>query len=144
MDIDNYLLSKETWTAAKKFKASMAVPPAHAGFLAEYHLPRFLYLSANDKGNNEMKPKALHRSPCICVSWGKPRKTSDIEKYRWILPFHVISHLFIFILLHSTNDYYPCCPYAISKIRIAKLCYKTLLCGNLNNLCQWNYGLWVF
>ena len=39
------------------------------GFLTEGHLPRvFVMLVANDKGDNEMIPGAVHRSPDICLT----------------------------------------------------------------------------
>ena len=48
------------------------------GFLANDHLPRVLphsRLSANDKGANEVKPGAVHRSPGTCfTAEGNPRK----------------------------------------------------------------------
>jgi hypothetical protein len=37
-------------------------------FLANGHLPCMSLLSANDKGENEMKLEAVHRSPSICLT----------------------------------------------------------------------------
>ena len=48
------------------------------GFLVKGHLPRVpcqSLLSANDKGDNEIIPGAVHRSPCIAADEnpGKPQ-----------------------------------------------------------------------
>ena len=48
------------------------MPPATVRVLASCHLPRVSHqscLSANDNGDNEMKPETLHRSPRLGDSW---------------------------------------------------------------------------
>ena len=50
------------------FFASVALPPALSGFLSNYHFPRVkrqLHQSADEKGDNEMKPEAVHKHPGI-------------------------------------------------------------------------------
>ena len=39
-----------------------------SGFLAKYHFPRVPRLLANDKGDNEMIPRAKHLSPGIYLT----------------------------------------------------------------------------
>ena len=44
------------------------MPPAPVQVPSKYHLPRVLHqsrLSANNKGDNEMLPETVHRSPGI-------------------------------------------------------------------------------
>ena len=67
----------------------MAVPPALVWFQAKGHLPRVSRqsrLSANDKGDNEMIPGAVHRAPGIYLTaeekTGKPQLGDRVMKTR--------------------------------------------------------------
>ena len=60
----------ETWAVAKK-KLSVNVPPAPAWVPSQRPLaPSVASVTsvANDKGDNEMVLKAVHRSPGICLT----------------------------------------------------------------------------
>ena len=50
-------LTCSPWLRPKKLNASLAVKPVSNGYL-----PRVSHLSANDKGDNEVKPRAVHKS----------------------------------------------------------------------------------
>ena len=75
------MLSMEPWAAAKKkLLVCVAVPPAPV--LVPSQRPLSLSVKsissvANDKGDNEMVPGAVHRSPGICLTAeensGKPQ-----------------------------------------------------------------------
>ena len=52
----------------KELKESVAVHHLLSGFLSEAYLPRVSYQSTNDKGDNEMIPGAVHRSPGIYLT----------------------------------------------------------------------------
>ena len=55
----------EPWAAAKKL--SVAVPPAPVRDPSQRPLAPSVTSVANDKGDNEMIPGAVHRSPDICL-----------------------------------------------------------------------------
>ena len=70
----------EPWAVAKKsFKLVWRCHQLLSGFLAKVHLLRVSrqsHVSANDKGDNEMIPGAVHISPGIYLTVEeKPRKT---------------------------------------------------------------------
>ena len=63
------LLSMEAWAAAKKKSVSVAVPPVPVRVSSQRPLaPSVASVTsvANDKGDNEMIPRAVHRSG-ICL-----------------------------------------------------------------------------
>jgi hypothetical protein len=47
-------------------------------FLAKGHLARQSRLSANDKGDNEMIPGAVHRTPCIYLTVKEHRRKPQL------------------------------------------------------------------
>ena len=51
-------------------------------FLAKDHLPRVSHQSVNDKGDNEMIPGAVHRSPGIYLTVRKPSDKGCATSYR--------------------------------------------------------------
>ena len=55
----------EAWAAAKMSYAYVAVSPAPARILSQRPLASSVTSSANDKGDNEMIPGAMHRSSNI-------------------------------------------------------------------------------
>ena len=58
-----------------------------SGFLDNDHLPRVSRQSPNDKGDNEVKPRALHRSPGNCLkaeeNHGKPQLGDRLIRDVW-------------------------------------------------------------
>ena len=61
--------------------ASVSVPLAPIRVPSQSHLPRvscWSRLSADDKGDNEMLPEAVHRSPGICLENPSPFDHLDI------------------------------------------------------------------
>ena len=77
----NYPFYMEPWAAVKKsFKLVWRCHHLLSGFLAKGHLPRVLCQSrllATDKGDSEIKPRNVHRSPGIYITAvensGKPQ-----------------------------------------------------------------------
>ena len=66
----------------KKLQASVAVLPAPVRVTIHYYLPRVSRqsrLSANDKGNNEMIPGAVHRSHGIYLTAEKTPGIPQLE-----------------------------------------------------------------
>ena len=60
----------EPWAAAKKLSVSVAVPPAPVQVPSQRPLaPSVASVTslANDKGDNEMVLRAVHRPPGICL-----------------------------------------------------------------------------
>ena len=55
----------ELWAAAKKLKLVWQCHELLSGFLANGPVPRVSRMSANDKGDNDMIPRTVHRSPGI-------------------------------------------------------------------------------
>ena len=51
----------------KSFRLAWRCHQLLSGFLAKGHFSQFSRLLANDKGDNEMIPGAVHRSPGICL-----------------------------------------------------------------------------
>ena len=51
----------------KSFKLVWRCHQLQSGFLANDHLPLVSLLSVNDKGDSEVKPWAVHRSPGINI-----------------------------------------------------------------------------
>ena len=68
----------------KSFKASVAVPPAPARVPSQRSLAPSVSTVANDKDNNEMIPRAVHRCPGICLTVeensGKPQLGDRLMK----------------------------------------------------------------
>ena len=68
----------EPWAAVKKLLVSVAVPPAPVRVPSQRPLALSVVsvmLVANDKGDNEMILRAVHRSPGIClIAKENPRK----------------------------------------------------------------------
>ena len=59
------------WTALKKLKAGVAVPPAPVRAPIQRPLApsgTLVMSVANDKGESEMSPGAVHKSPGICLT----------------------------------------------------------------------------
>ena len=70
-DDASLLLSMEPWAAAEKLSVSVAVPPAPVRVPSQSPLVpsvKSVTLVANDMGDNEMIPEAVHRSPGICLT----------------------------------------------------------------------------
>ena len=61
--INSGMLSMEPWAAAKKLLSSVAVPPAPVRVPSQSPLSPSVTSVANDKGDNEIIPGAVHRSP---------------------------------------------------------------------------------
>ena len=59
------LLFTEPWAAAKKLYARVAVPPAPVQVPSQRIIAPSVTSVANDKDDNEMIPRAMHRSPGI-------------------------------------------------------------------------------
>ena len=77
----------EPWAAAKNVSASVAVPPSPVRVPSQRPLaPSFAPVPsvANDKGDNEMIPGAVYRSPGICLvaeeNPGKPQEGDRMIK----------------------------------------------------------------
>ena len=51
----------------KKFQTCVAVPPATVQFPSQRSLAPSVTSVANDKGDNEMIPGAIHKYPGICL-----------------------------------------------------------------------------
>ena len=85
VEMDVLLSCDELWTCCpwsyrlRPKKIFKSVPPADSGFLAIDHLPRVSHqsrLAANDKGDNEMITRAVHRSGIYLTVEETPLKTS--------------------------------------------------------------------
>jgi hypothetical protein len=62
----------EPWgLPSKKFQTSVAVPPVPVRVPSQRPLAPSVTSVANDKGDNEMIPGAVRRSPDICLKAGE-------------------------------------------------------------------------
>ena len=79
------------WFAAKN--ANVTVPYALVQLPSLCHLPRVSHqssLMANDKGDNEVKPEAVHRSPGIYLAAEENQTDGSCEsshRLKWVSLF---------------------------------------------------------
>ena len=68
----------------ESFKIVMRCHQFPSEFLTKGHLSQMSHRSANDKGDNEMIPAAVHRSPDTCLAdeenSGKPQLGDRLKK----------------------------------------------------------------
>ena len=85
----------EPWAAAKKsFKLVWRCHQFPSGFLTKGHLPQVScqsHLPANDKGDNEMIPGAVHRTPGIYLIAEENPGKSQLGDRRWRLCDHCLT-----------------------------------------------------
>ena len=89
------LLLIEPWPVVnKRFTLVLWCHQLLSGILAKGHLPQMLRqsrLSANDKGDNEVKPEPVHWSPSICITAEKPPGKSQLGNHLMIAVWLVIA-----------------------------------------------------
>jgi len=90
----------EPWAAAKKISVSVAVPPGPVRVPSQRPLaPSVASVTsvANDKGDNEMNLRAVHRSPGICLTAEenprKPWRPSDEGAVRPVIASNGVTFL---------------------------------------------------
>ena len=75
----------------------MAMSPARSKFLASSHLPRVLHLSANDNGDNEVKPDTVQRSTVeVDHLMRTVRQSTNFICKKWQIFFHDVLCLDLF------------------------------------------------
>ena len=89
----------------KKLYANVAVPPIPVLVPSQWPLAPSVTSVATDKGDNEMIPGAVHRSPGIYLAAEKHPGKPQLEDRRWRLRSVIASNGVPFLQLRSVGSY---------------------------------------